>query len=1577
MTDAVSGTYHHNHHHHEHDSIHPPSIVLIIEDRIDLQSSAISDENASDSEEPQQTYRRPNPPYLCSPLSSAPNSPRQSHYDEQLYDLLSSDNDNDDDQSSFSHHRLIAMGPSARTAEQLRRTHQPHTHHRRCEHELIRTPPRRFVPRPIQPSGKHPAASSNPPHTNHRTTSTSPNQSPKQKEEDPCSSPMDKTTQDRSNRSTSRGSRGSLDQVASPPPSSPRTGQPERVVEVVDLCMHDADDEDPDAPLRPNQTKKRYIIDRRTSSNNRNSMESPHRQSASPHRSPRALSTSPQQQDRRQQQQHKRRSEQTKTQETEEECPIPIASSIPATEATAPSPNRTSPPSNVPMELYPSHHSPSVLCPMSVDMGDDNEEEDDDLENHRMMTCSDQDDPTTTTTTCEAILDCTAVQPPIKALPPDQQQPEDSASSTPPRSSGRLAASPPRSRAGGGRLPGPKPQESSPTTVSSMTKHAGHAAPKTAATSTTLPFEDEEPDAPRQESTDDDEETIPDDEDLPDDERLSYVSGSGGGPSPPPQPVLKGILKKGAEATRANPLLHKFRERARTALAQAGHSPIPKTSPNHSKEDDPFINAFSAAARAFDPPSSPCRDMEGLASPLNMVKRAFAPPDDDDPPSPADSNFVASCQVGTNDALSMMMGTAVFGAAKLKDGWDSLLHIRQYAEKAALHSACGVIADASMAAGPSHLQLETNNTTPDQMLGTPSRKIPVVIGDSWTPSSIDSNPSIMIHKKKNHSSMMKDMEEKKSATPSPEPSLRLTKMVGHGHDDLPALPSLKCMYYDKTMTEVPPAQQRLLEGNPSPAVLTENDIPMLAAKKNNADNENGSVEKNEKADYQPKVADSKQAPSENPPNACMDEALTLTTVSSSTQATATIKGNDGEKKKHKLQPLPERLERHDFRSESPMLPDITTQGDGASKAKLQPGASARILIPARYRPLTIPAEEKTTLTSRASVKDRDSIMLVQGEEAAIEDDEVVVVSRAVDVDGSKQGDCTRQSPLSDDSAEWWVTKALAKREQEKLKKNDNVPAPLLSPCDEIKNAPGAGDVLELSPQNCVYGFSKEGQMNDQTSPASPDWSLTKEIARRDQLRRLNRIKKLREGREPVDTAERKKRAPDPEGERSMHYESDNGESNGSHDDIKGNDPEPAKNEKESSEISSKSDQSSQPTKDEKQSSTSLTKGDEVDTPIPPPPTVLRINSKKEGIFQPIFEFGKEEHKETDHVIVVEPEHVIVVEAGQLGQEAHHNKTEAVETTFGTEPEVAGKTQSLLEKLTAMVQDLDESLAAQTLQHGCLDENLTAQTSEHVALADTDFAVQTSQNGRVTPSPTASEPYENSVAGSLDSSQEATETPKRDRQFGNKRTDAKAFIQVDPLYKRGSTPSDPELSVGGKPILVKSLDCEEGIAKGDVMFSLLTEDGDTTWAARVHEAIWRCRTMRQAFDSNFMKEKLLKAPGAPSRGRSSVPIDVDDGRVVGGMSAMYAIEDAALRHMKYDDFNDAKTLYEDILESYNQYFAQKLKNKNGEEGPDAMDKMNVDVNTFKLFISQGLHNVGTIYALRVSLSILPTMSLLSP
>ena len=109
----------------------------------------------------------------------------------------------------------------------------------------------------------------------------------------------------------------------------------------------------------------------------------------------------------------------------------------------------------------------------------------------------------------------------------------------------------------------------------------------------------------------------------------------------------------------------------------------------------------------------------------------------------------------------------------------------------------------------------------------------------------------------------------------------------------------------------------------------------------------------------------------------------------------------------------------------------------------------------------------------------------------------------------------------------------------------------------------------------------------------------------------------------------------------------------------------------------------------------------------------------------------------------------------------------------------------------------------------------------------------------------------------------------------------------------------------------------------------------------------------------------------------MPIDVDDGRVVGGMSAMYAIEDAALRHMKYDDFNDAKTLYEDILESYNQYFAQKLKNKNGEEGPDAMDKMNVDVNTFKLFISQGLHNVGTIFALRVSLSILPTMSLLSP
>jgi len=62
--------------------------------------------------------------------------------------------------------------------------------------------------------------------------------------------------------------------------------------------------------------------------------------------------------------------------------------------------------------------------------------------------------------------------------------------------------------------------------------------------------------------------------------------------------------------------------------------------------------------------------------------------------------------------------------------------------------------------------------------------------------------------------------------------------------------------------------------------------------------------------------------------------------------------------------------------------------------------------------------------------------------------------------------------------------------------------------------------------------------------------------------------------------------------------------------------------------------------------------------------------------------------------------------------------------------------------------------------------------------------------------------------------------------------------------------------------------------------------------------------------------------------------------------------AAMEHLKYDDFDDALSLYEDILQSYDSFFQQ--------VSPKQRD---IDFQGFKLFIGVALHNIGVIHLLR--------------
>lgn len=173
-------------------------------------------------------------------------------------------------------------------------------------------------------------------------------------------------------------------------------------------------------------------------------------------------------------------------------------------------------------------------------------------------------------------------------------------------------------------------------------------------------------------------------------------------------------------------------------------------------------------------------------------------------------------------------------------------------------------------------------------------------------------------------------------------------------------------------------------------------------------------------------------------------------------------------------------------------------------------------------------------------------------------------------------------------------------------------------------------------------------------------------------------------------------------------------------------------------------------------------------------------------------------------------------------------------------------------------------------------------------------------------------------------------------------------------------SDMESSIGdARPIVIIPLDIDIGIPKGDVMLSLLNQSTETNWATRVQEGIWRGRTMRRNCNPAWLTEKVQRKPGQPSKGRTSVLIDVDEGCVVGGIDSLPSTQTAAMEHLKYDDFDDCLALYHDILQCYDVFFEKSFK-RASLKSPQEVEE---DIKSFKLCVGVCLHNIGLIHLLR--------------
>jgi Tetratricopeptide repeat len=176
----------------------------------------------------------------------------------------------------------------------------------------------------------------------------------------------------------------------------------------------------------------------------------------------------------------------------------------------------------------------------------------------------------------------------------------------------------------------------------------------------------------------------------------------------------------------------------------------------------------------------------------------------------------------------------------------------------------------------------------------------------------------------------------------------------------------------------------------------------------------------------------------------------------------------------------------------------------------------------------------------------------------------------------------------------------------------------------------------------------------------------------------------------------------------------------------------------------------------------------------------------------------------------------------------------------------------------------------------------------------------------------------------------------------------AILRVIAQDSNDDEESDGEAH-GNMPAVIAAIDNDIGVAKGDIVLSLLNNAENDTWTSRVDEAIWRCRSVRHQFDTLWIEEKSHRKSG-PSQGRTSVCVDVDDVRVVGGIESISNTERAAVEHLKYEDFDDALALFEDISLSY-----------------ELIDEGSLDSEFKSEYVkvcrATALHNLGIIHLLR--------------
>ena len=275
---------------------------------------------------------------------------------------------------------------------------------------------------------------------------------------------------------------------------------------------------------------------------------------------------------------------------------------------------------------------------------------------------------------------------------------------------------------------------------------------------------------------------------------------------------------------------------------------------------------------------------------------------------------------------------------------------------------------------------------------------------------------------------------------------------------------------------------------------------------------------------------------------------------------------------------------------------------------------------------------------------------------------------------------------------------------------------------------------------------------------------------------------------------------------------------------------------------------------------------------------------------------------------------------------------------------------------------DGEFGGEPIDYDLMQVQMTKFASEtRAALRDQSFA----ELAQASPSSKKFMPVMVSSPLSVDPSTAVDETDVSSKPHNKSLSDCKAGTRT---INSGSTGTDfADMQGNDAPILIKSMDCFEGIAQGDITLSLLSENtGATqtkvsaTWANRVQGAIWRSRRMRRDMAPTTENHHRSQNPSSPPRGRSSLPVDVDQARVAGSFRTVQSTEEAALLHLKHDELDEAIELFEDIIFAYYSYFERSLDMREKNPNTDIGGIGSVD---FKLYIGVALHNLGVLNLLK--------------